>query len=459
MQGTYNKFKIDPNIAKMVNDSLSTNYGHAIFKGFSDLQEVKNKDVQNQYNQIKLSNIKDELEDDRNFVAYSLAENKDEFLKTNPFKTSKYTLIGEDYTNSLSQTEKEFHTKQALNLFGDADGNFRREDAFKHLHTKYIDGTINEKQYHDITDAIDNKLGMGIYTKKPTLADKLDLDEKRAKINKLNSEASKNYSWIQSDKKERSQKDPLAKERAIYNEYVQGGIINNKEVSFPQWYDETYGKKNIKLESITTAKNKLTDQFDGTEQLINIIKQYDDKDFGVIDGIGQKFSELTNWHSQRTARVEANQVALKTALAKALFGGNQSNYEQKMAEQIAGGTYSSEIGAATKYKEALNRTIIALQERVGQINRAGYDTSKEQEKIDSYKEFLNDIKSWDGSISMAEYLKMKEAKEKIDENQTNQNAIRIIHDARAKENENTQNLKQNISNSKKESWLDYYDGE
>jgi|GEM_PF-4856874 len=456
MQGTYNKFKIDPNIAKIVNDSLATNYGHAIFKGFSDLQDVKNKDVQNQYNEIKLSNIKDELEDDRNFVAYSLAENKDEFLKTNPFKTAKYNLMGEDYINNLSQKEKDYNVKQALNLFSDDEGNFNREGAFTHLNKKREDGTINEKQYHDITDAINEKLGMGVYAKKPTMADKLDLDKKRAEINKLNSDTSKNYSWIQSDKKDRTQKDPLAKEKAIYNEYVQGGVINSKEVSFPQWYDETYGKKNIKLESITSAKNKLTDQFGGAEQLINIIKQYDDKDFGAIDGIGQKFSELTNWHSQRSARVEANQVALKTALAKALFGGNQSNYEQKMAEQIVGGTYSSETGAATKYKEALNRTIIALQERAGQISRAGYDTSKEQEKIDSYKEFLNDIKDWDGDISMAEYLRRKEFKKNMKANETNQNGIRIIADKRAKENSNNQSLNQDNSNNK-QSLYDEYD--
>jgi len=45
-------------------------------------------------------------------------------------------------------------------------------------------------------------------------------------------------------------------------------------------------------------------------------------------------------------------------------------------------------------------------------------------------------------------------------NQTNQNGIRIIHDARSKDNIHNQiGPKQDSLNNKKESWLDYYDGE
>ena len=112
------RFKIDPTVVKLNSDSTAMNYGHAISKLFTDLGDIENKkadteltNTKNKYEEIKLQTIKDEVEDDRNFSNYILAENKDDFLKENPFKTSKYSLLGKDYQNKLTDKENRKITK------------------------------------------------------------------------------------------------------------------------------------------------------------------------------------------------------------------------------------------------------------------------------------------------------------------------------------------------------------
>ena len=164
-----NRFKLDPTIVALNSQTSGQNYGQVISQAFKDLGDIENNkinlqlaDTKNQYEEIKLNSIKDELDDDKIFNSYLLADDKNEFLKNNKFKTSKYSLMGEDYKNSLSLKEQEGHVKSALTMFSDDKGNFNRNEAFGHLSKKFKEGVISEKQLYDIADSIDQKTQSGI---------------------------------------------------------------------------------------------------------------------------------------------------------------------------------------------------------------------------------------------------------------------------------------------------------
>ena len=76
-----------------------------------------------------------------------------------------------------------------------------------------------------------------------------------------------------------------------------------------------------------------------------------------------------------------------------------------MGEKTAGGTFNTLAGASAKFKASLERAIIAQQETINQINRAGYNTDVEQAQLNRYVDFSNKIKNWDGSSSISEYIK------------------------------------------------------
>ena len=414
-----NRFKLDPTIVALNSQTAGQNYGHVISQAFKDLGDIENNkinlqlaDTKNQYEEIKLNSIKDELDDDRTYKNYILAEDKEDFLKNNTFKTSKHTLMAENYKNTLSLKEQQEHTNRAFANFTDEKGNFNRTGAFEHLYSKYKDGTIKENELYGIMDAIDQKNKSGIYKPKLTMQEQLDMMKTQAEIKKINSDTNKNYHSMQSENKDFyapygiSKDDPYKKEKYDFLIAKQQGDVQDGEDLFG-WIKRTGGKihANVKLENLTSAKNRLTEQFNGTEQILNLINKYEPSQFGVGSGIAQKFSEWTGLHTAETANLESNMTALKGANAKALGGSNPSNTEQKMGEKTAGGTFNTLEGASAKFKASLERAIIAQQETINQINRAGYNTDVEQAQLNRYVDFSNKIKNWDGSSSISEYIK------------------------------------------------------
>ena len=380
------KFKLDPTIVALNSESMGKNYGHAISQAFKDLGEIENNKIaidlantKNQYEEIKLNQVRNEIDDDKNFNNYLLAEDKNDYIINNPFKTSKYSLMGEDYKNTLSQQERDGHVKSALSTFADENGNFNRIEAFNHLQNKFKDGTISEKQLYDITDALDQKTGNGIYTPKVSMKDQLDIMETQAKIRKINSDIAKNNADIRTGGISGTNiKDPLEKDMTLFNSLKANGVLDDN-IQFKDWYMQgANGKVDIKLENVTKAKDKLTEQFNGSEQILNVINKYDPSKFGVLDGIAQKTREITGIHNSQSADLESDTVALKGAVAKAVGGSNPSNAEQKMGEQIAGGTFNTQEGAAAKYKATLDRAILSQQETINQISRAGHNTDAMQ---------------------------------------------------------------------------------
>ena len=445
-----NRFKLDPTIVALNSQSAGQNYGHAISQAFKDLGDIENNkinlqlaDTKNQYEEIKLNSIKDELDDDKTFNNYLLSEDKNEFLKNNKFKTSKYSLMGEDYKNSLSLKEQEGHVKSALTMFSDDKGNFNRNEAFTHLNKKFKEGVISEKQLYDIADAIDQRTQSGIYTPKISIKDQWDIKKTEAEIKKINSDTNKNYHSIKNEQSDYFDKnDPLRKEKMTYLSLVNSGAIEDK--GFGNWLSETGGKvtANVKLENVTQAKNKLTEQFNGTEQILHLINKYDPSKFGILDSFAQKSREVTGLHNQNSSDLESDMVALKGAMAKAMGGANPSNYEQKMGDQVVGGTWNTEEGAAAKYKATLERAIISQEQTINQIARAGYDTAEQQAQLNKYIDIANNLKDWKGSTSVAEHLAKKQNQ------QTNQNGTKVLRS----QNQNNQPTQQNTNQP---SWRDY----
>jgi hypothetical protein len=79
-----NRFKLDPTIVALNSQTAGQNYGHAISQAFKDIGDIENNkinlqlaDTKNQYEEIKLNSIKDELDDDRTYKNYILAEDKE----------------------------------------------------------------------------------------------------------------------------------------------------------------------------------------------------------------------------------------------------------------------------------------------------------------------------------------------------------------------------------------------
>ncbi|WP_418179739.1 hypothetical protein ACNSOO_04550 [Aliarcobacter lanthieri] len=444
-----NRFKIDPTVIQINSQGLGTNYGHAFSQVFKDLGAIENNKInidtdnkKNEYEGIKLQTIRDELEDDRTFANGILSDNPQDFFKNTKMKTSKYQLMGEDYQNSLSSKEQENHYKAALSNFSDENGNFDIKGAKQNLIQKFHDGVIDENQLYSLTDTLHKSTGTGIYTPKQTMQDKLNLLKTQAEIGKINSDIAKNnHSMSQGI----NENDPLAKEKNIYQSLIQAGAI--KDISFGTWLNETGGKvnANIKLENVTSAKNKLRDQFSGAEQLINLMNSYKSNQAGALDGPIQFLREATGLHTQDSATLESNRNQIHMALTKALAGGNPSNKDLAKAESIVGTSgLNTESGVSGKYKAALNQTAISLNETINQIENAGYDASKERERLKEIETLYSSLGKWDGSSSIQEYLKKTTKSNKT----TTQNNSRILID---KTNPNSKVEKI----SSKPSWKDY----
>lgn len=173
---------------------------------------------------------------------------------------------------------------------------------------------------------------------------------------------------------------------------------------------ESKSTKNIALtmkqENVGKVKDKIADQFSGMEQLKNImVEGYKPNLAGPIDGAIQGAREfMPVLHTDDSSYYESQRTALKGALAKAVGGGNPSNYEQNMAGQIIGSAWNNESGAASKYKSALDRGIIGMQETINRLDASNIDTSEYKNRLRGYQEFRTKLDKWDGSETINDYL-------------------------------------------------------
>lgn len=200
-----NKFKIDPTIISLNSESAYKNYGQAIAQAFTDLGQIANnqhlikaQNIKNQYDEINLQKIKDEVEDDRSFANAIMSDNPKEYLKNNKFKTSKYQLLGEEYTNKLSEKQKDMHYKYALNNFANENGKLDLIGAKNHLLSKFNSKEIDENELWDITEALNQKVEEK--NKKDLEKQRMqvdinkgytDINKTRAEIDRINAETKK----------------------------------------------------------------------------------------------------------------------------------------------------------------------------------------------------------------------------------------------------------------------------
>ncbi len=174
---------------------------------------------------------------------------------------------------------------------------------------------------------------------------------------------------------------------------------------------ESKSTKNIALtmkqENVGKVKDKIADQFSGMEQLKNlIIEGYSPSKAGVIGGTKQAIQEAIPIIGSQDASYYASQrEAIKGALAKAVGGSAPSNYEQQMAEKIVGGVWNSQEGAAAKFKSALDRGIIGMQETIHRLDASNIDTTEYKTRLNDYVSFRKQIDKWDGTQSLGEFIK------------------------------------------------------
>ena len=405
------RFKIDPTVVKLNSDSTAMNYGHAISKLFTDLGDIENKkadteltNTKNKYEEIKLQTIKDEVEDDRNFSNYILADNKDDFLKENPFKTSKYSLLGKDYQNKLTDKEKEEHYKYAVTNFSNEKGEFDRTGAFSHLANKVKDGTINESMLYDITDAIDQKTQSGIYTPKTSVKDKLDMIKTQAEIGKLRAETAnvgrsdyaptsemKNYKayamsmqnagqtpkayheWMDDEKLTKSMGTGI-KDMNYANQAIADAINSDdksKKINAANIYSNTY-KDAKEVDKYFRGLAPTTFQLQEAQKLTS------KNAAGVTDEIKNQFSTWTglNW-DETTQEGRTAFLSILQPLAKASMTGTASDRDMKTLESSFATLWQSDKAVANALQNKTQQLLFVAeqyQERhPDYVKLTGYD--------------------------------------------------------------------------------------
>ena len=413
-----NRFKLDPTIVALNSQTAGQNYGQVISQAFKDLGDIENNkinlqlaDTKNQYEEIKLNSIKDELDDDKIFNSYLLSDDKNEFLKNNKFKTSKYSLMGENYKNSLSLKEQEGHVKSALTMFSDDKGNFNRNEAFGHVIKKFKEGVISEKQLYDIADSIDQRTQSGIYTKKLTELDKMDILKAKSEItrnyanaNKYNAQANnagateyaptsemKNYKAYASSMKN-SGLSPKA-----YHEWIDDNNLNKnmgmgvKDINYAnsaviqalnsENKSERIQAANIYSNIIKDAK-EVDKYFRGlaptTYQLNEAQKIVEKGGAGVGDEIKNQFSVWTGlaW-DDTTQEGRTAFLSVLQPLAKATMTGSVSDRDMKTLENSFSNLYKSDKALANALKNKTEQLLYTAeqyeQRHPDYVRLTGYD--------------------------------------------------------------------------------------
>ena len=413
-----NRFKLDPTIVALNSQTAGQNYGQVISQAFKDLGDIENNkinlqlaDTKNQYEEIKLNSIKDELDDDKIFNSYLLADDKNEFLKNNKFKTSKYSLMGEDYKNSLSLKEQEGHVKSALTMFSDDKGNFNRNEAFGHLSKKFKEGVISEKQLYDIADSIDQRTQSGIYTKKLTELDKMDILKAKSEItrnyanaNKYNAQANNVGATEYAPTSEMKNYEAYAKSMKnsgmspkAYHEWIDDNNLNKnmgmgvKDINYAnsavvqalnsENKSERIQAANIYSNIIKDAK-EVDKYFRGlaptTYQLNEAQKIVEKGGAGVSDEIKNQFSVWTGlaW-DDTTQEGRTAFLSVLQPLAKATMTGSVSDRDMKTLENSFSNLYKSDKALANALKNKTEQLLYTAeqyeQRHPDYVRLTGYD--------------------------------------------------------------------------------------
>ena len=406
-----NRFKLDPTIVALNSQTAGQNYGHVISQAFKDLGDIENNkinlqlaDTKNQYEEIKLNSIKDELDDDKIFNSYLLSDDKNEFLKNNKFKTSKYSLMGEDYKNSLSLKEQEGHVKSALTMFSDDKGNFNRNEAFGHLSKKFKEGVISEKQLYDIADSIDQRTQSGIYTPKTSMKDQLDMIKTQAEIRKINNDIANPRGAEYAPTSEMKNYEAYAKSMKnsgmspkAYHEWIDDNNLNKnmgmgvKDINYAnsavvqalnsENKSERIQAANIYSNIIKDAK-EVDKYFRGlaptTYQLNEAQKIVEKGGAGVSDEIKNQFSVWTGlaW-DDTTQEGRTAFLSVLQPLAKATMTGSQSDRDMKTLENSFSNLYKSDKALANALKNKTEQLLYTAeqyeQRHPDYVRLTGYD--------------------------------------------------------------------------------------
>lgn len=406
-----NIFKIDPNIIALNSESMGKNYGHAISQAFKDLGDIENNKInidlantKNQYEEIKLNQVRNEIEDDKNFSNYLLAEDKNDYLKNNPFKTSKYSLMGEDYKNTLSLKEQQEHTNRAFANFTDEKGNLNRTGAFKHLQAKFNDGTIKENELYGIMDAIDQKNKSGIYKPKVSMKDQLDMMKTQAEIRKINNDIANPRGVEYAPTSEMKNYEAYAKSMKnsgmspkAYHEWIDDNNLNKnmgmgvKDINYANSAvtqalnsdnkSERIQAANIYSNIIKDAK-EVDKYFRGlaptTYQLNEAQKIVEKGGAGIGDEIKNQFSVWTGlaW-DDTTQEGRTAFLSVLQPLAKATMTGSVSDRDMKTLENSFSNLYKSDKALANALKNKTEQLLYTAeqyeQRHPDYVKLTGYD--------------------------------------------------------------------------------------
>lgn len=205
------------------------------------------------------------------------------------------------------------------------------------------------------------------------------------------------------------------KEKGVPEEFADAAYMRARGDVAKVEETESKSTKNIALtmkqENVGKVKDKIADQFSGMEQLKNLmVEGYSPEKAGAYGGTKQAIQEaIPVLGSQDSSYYASQREAIKGALAKAVGGSAPSNYEQQMAEKIVGGVWNSQEGAAAKYKSALDRGIIGMQETINRLDASNIDTSAYKTRLNDYTTFRKEINSWDGTQSLGDFLKTQKS--------------------------------------------------
>lgn len=205
------------------------------------------------------------------------------------------------------------------------------------------------------------------------------------------------------------------KEKGVPEQFADAAYMKARESMAKVEETESKSTKNIALtmkqENVGKVKDKIADQFSGMEQLKNLmVEGYSPEKAGAYGGTKQALQEAVPiFGSQDSSYYASQREAIKGALAKAVGGSAPSNYEQQMAEKIVGGVWNSQEGAAAKYKSALDRGIIGMQETINRLEASNIDTSTYKTRLNDYTTFRKEINSWDGTQSLGDFLKTQKS--------------------------------------------------
>lgn len=438
-----NTSTISPQLMKSIQDTNTNNVGTHIAKLFDNLgnveeykykkqEEAQEKAVKKEIEGINLEAIKNQAQDKQNFMKYvksgkSLDESGIEFNSPEVYTLAKD--FGDKKKQLIDDEALKYNLAQANSRFTKADGTFDNTGFYSYMDDRLNQNLITPTQYAGVIDAVNKGTKSGIYAERETEKDRLGLIKTQLEIKKTIQDLNN------PDRGKGASTNEIEKAKERYNILLKGGAIPEGQ-DFPQWYAQSGGDVKLKTEGITTAKNNLTKQFTGLEQINQLLlNKYTPSDVGIVDGAIQGLREFTNLHNSRSGEIESDRNGLTMALTKALAGGNASNKDLAKAESIVGGAFQTESGASSKYKAALNQSIIAIGETINQLENAGYDPKNEKARLNKMIDFSESIKEWDGSTTIQDFFNKSSNKK------TNSNGTEIL-----RKRDNTQSTPTTINN-------------